>query len=147
MNPDALAALHQACFTRPPPWSAQDFAGLLADAQTILITRQDGDRLAAFALFRVICDEAELLTLATAPHQRRTGLAHALMLDGFAQMKARGARMCFLEVAADNMPAIALYRGLGFDPVGTRRGYYQAPGHRPCDALVFKARLDSASRS
>lgn len=142
MSPDALAALHRQCFTLPPPWSAQDFAAFLADPHSCLLCRFDQDALRAFALFRVISDEAELLSLATAPQQRRAGLARSLMLDGLAQIRVRGARVCFLEVAADNTGAIALYTGLGFVQVGQRRGYYHAPGHAPQDALVFQARLD-----
>jgi len=147
MTAQALAALHRQCFTLPPPWSAQDFASLLADSQSCLLYRCDGSALRACALFRVICDEAELLTLATAPDQRQSGLARALMREGLAQVSARGARVCFLEVAADNRPAIALYTSLGFTQAGTRRGYYRATGHAPRDALVFRAELDSILRS
>lgn len=143
MSPDALAALHRQCFTLPPPWSAQDFAGFLADPQTCLLCRVEQDALRAFALFRVITDEAELLTLATAPEQRRSGLARGLMQQGLAQIQARGARVCYLEVAADNTAALALYTGLGFVQIGKRRGYYHAPGHAPRDALVFQAVLNS----
>ena len=143
MTPETLAGLHRRCFTVPPPWSARDFAGFRADPATCLLCRCDSNALLAFALFRVICDEAELLTLATSPEHRRAGLARGLLRDGLAQIRARGARRCFLEVAADNRPAIALYSGLGFAQIGTRRGYYHAPGHAPRDALVFQARLDS----
>jgi ribosomal protein S18 acetylase RimI-like enzyme len=42
----------------------------------------------------------------------------------------------FLEVGADNPHALALYAGLGFAKVGTRKGYY-ASG----DALVLRLPL------
>ncbi len=144
MTPDALAALHAQCFTLPPPWSAHDFAGLLADPQTCLLQRMAGDAVLAFALFRVVCDEAELLTLATAPKAQRQGLGRQLMRAGLAQIRQRGAHVCFLEVAADNAPAIALYTALGFLKVGERRGYYRAPGLASRDALVFQASLAQA---
>jgi ribosomal-protein-alanine N-acetyltransferase len=40
----------------------------------------------------------------------------------------------FLEVAADNKAANALYAGAGFVQVGERRGYYPDGG----DALVLR---------
>ena len=113
MTPDQLAALHARCFPgHPRPWSAAEFADLLAD-------------------------EAELLTLAVAPEARRMGLARALLAE-FAQVSsARGAHEAFLEVASDNAPAIALYTGNGWQGAGIRRDYY-APG---IDAVVMRLPL------
>ena len=42
--------------------------------------------------------------------------------------------------AARNRAAIALYHDLGFECVGTRRGYYQAQDGRE-DALVYRLEL------
>lgn len=53
--------------------------------------------------------------------------------------RAAGAGMAeaFLEVRPSNTTAIRLYQSLGFEQVGTRRGYYQAVGGRE-DAAVLK---------
>ncbi|MFN7003425.1 MAG: ribosomal protein S18-alanine N-acetyltransferase [Roseinatronobacter sp.] len=141
MTPDALADLHRRCFTLPPPWSEQDFAGFLADPQSCLVSRATGNDLLAFALFRIVLDEAELLTLATAPEVRRKGLARSLLAEGLARVQARGARACFLEVAAGNRAAIALYQEQSFAKVGERPAYYRSPELPPQDALVFRAAL------
>lgn len=142
MSPEAFAALHASAFTLPPPWSARDFAGFLADPTCLLETAQEGRVLQGFALLRVAGDEAELLTLAIAPEARRKGLARRLLAQGLARAQARGATRCFLEVAADNSAALALYRVAGFAEVGQRRGYYRAPGRAPVDALVLEASLN-----
>jgi ribosomal protein S18 acetylase RimI-like enzyme len=42
----------------------------------------------------------------------------------------------FLEVGADNPHALALYAGLGFAKVGTRKGYYSGK-----DALLLRLPL------
>ncbi|TVP73712.1 MAG: ribosomal-protein-alanine N-acetyltransferase [Rhodobacteraceae bacterium] len=139
MTPEALAQLHAACFTQPPPWTVHAFAELLADPGCVVCMRASQQELAAFALFRVVLDEAELLTLATAPLARRSGHARSLLREGLALVKARGAEICFLEVSVDNSAARALYHSAGFVQQGRRKAYYRAAGHAPVDALILRA--------
>ncbi|MGY6410552.1 MAG: ribosomal protein S18-alanine N-acetyltransferase [Alkalilacustris sp.] len=130
-RPDRLARLHAACFTRPRPWSATEFAGLLAAPDTLLADAPDG-----FGLTRVTLDEAELLTLAVAPAARGQGLGTRLLAELMARAAARGAAAMLLEVAADNTAARVLYARAGFVEIGRRRGYYGGT-----DALVLRAPL------
>ncbi|MGY6547902.1 MAG: GNAT family N-acetyltransferase [Roseinatronobacter sp.] len=138
MTPADMAALHAACFTVPKPWSADSFAALLADRTCLTLTAPQG---AALAVFRCAADEAELLTIATRPDCRGQGLARALVLQGFDDLRGRGVMTCFLEVAASNPVALALYDRLGFVRAGLRKGYYTLPGHLPQDALVLRIAL------
>jgi ribosomal-protein-alanine N-acetyltransferase len=131
MTPDALARLHAAAFTEDRPWSAAEFASLLALPGTLLL---GDDR--AILLGRVTLDEAEILTLATDPDHRRQGLAASLLARFEAEARARGAHRTFLEVAEDNAPARALYEGRGYREVGRRPAYY-ARRRAPVAALVL----------
>jgi [ribosomal protein S18]-alanine N-acetyltransferase len=133
VTPEALATLHMRSFRTPPPWSAADFAGLLADPLVFLLLEGD----AGFLLGRAVAGEAELLTIAVAPEARRRGLGRNLMSRFLYQARLRGAERAFLEVAADNPGAVALYESSGFLPVGTRRGYYRSPEGQRIDALVL----------
>lgn len=133
MTPDQLAALHTHCFARPRPWSAEEFASLLDSPHTFLLTRPQG-----FLLGRTVADEAELLTLAVFPDARRQGIARDLIADFAATSRSRGAARAFLEVAADNQPAQALYRATGWRETGRRRRYYGAD----LDAIVMELPLD-----
>ncbi|AUH32440.1 GNAT family N-acetyltransferase [Paracoccus tegillarcae] len=119
MSPDALAELHRRCFDVPRPWTAAEFAGLLQGPHAFLLNRPNG-----FLLGRVVADEAELLTLAVAPEARRHGIGAALTRDFSSSARKRGAAEAFLEVAANNHPAIALYQAQGWQNVGRRPGYY-----------------------
>ncbi len=130
--PSELAALHRACFILPPPWSEAAFAGLLAAPGAMLLAAPGG-----FLLGRVVADEAEILTLAVAPAARRRGIGAALVARFLAAAAARGAGRAFLEVAADNAAAQALYAGAGFAPAGRRPGYYRGAGGAAVDALVL----------
>lgn len=121
MTPEVLARLHAAC-TEERPWSALEFAALLATPGAFAL----GDA-SAVLLGRVAADEAEVMVLATDPARRREGRARALLGAFLAEAAARGARTAFLEVAEDNAPALALYAGAGFARVGRRPGYYGRP--------------------
>lgn len=140
MTPADLARLHAASFTTPRPWSAAEFAGLLASAGSFLIRDPDG-----FALARAVADEAEVLTLAVAPAARRQGIGRRLLAGLLAEAAARGCRSVFLEVAADNAAALALYRRAGFTVAGRRPAYYAAPDGRRIDALVLARPLPPRS--
>ncbi|MEM9009758.1 MAG: GNAT family N-acetyltransferase [Pseudomonadota bacterium] len=120
MTPEALAALHRRCFTdAPPPWSARDFAALLAQPGVLLLTADAG-----FALSRIAADEAELLTLAVHPDHRRQGLGRRLLADTEATLRDRGVRTLFLDVADTNAAARALYHQASYSEVGRRPAYY-----------------------
>jgi ribosomal-protein-alanine N-acetyltransferase len=83
-------------------------------------------------LLRVAADEAEILTIGVTA--RRRGIGRRLLAQAIASARAAGATAMFLEVAADNKAANALYAGAGFIQVGERRGYYPDGG----DALVLR---------
>jgi ribosomal-protein-alanine N-acetyltransferase len=93
-----------------------------------------------FALIRVSADEAELLTIAVHPAAQRRGLGRALLLDCGRRALEFGAATLFLEVAADNAPAQALYARSGFTQVGRRPRYYRRGGGA-CDALILRREL------
>ncbi|RMD78948.1 MAG: GNAT family N-acetyltransferase, partial [Gammaproteobacteria bacterium] len=74
------------------------------------------------------------------PERRRRGHG-GYLLRRLIQIAGRlGARTLFLEVRPSNAAALALYRRLGFEEVGRRRGYYPAMEGRE-DALVLALAL------
>jgi ribosomal-protein-alanine N-acetyltransferase len=137
----AMAAAHAESFEES--WSGDDIAAVLKSLGAFgLLARGEGEAVTAFALARAAADEAELLTLAVAPHARRGGVGAALVEAVAGAAAAAGARRLLLEVAADNAAALALYRGAGFAPVGQRPAYYRR-GAGTVDALVFALDLNS----
>lgn len=141
MTPEMLAALHANCFTTPRPWSADEFASLLATPGAFLLTA-GADGCAGFLLGRVAAGEAELLTLAVDPRQRRAGLGRGLVAAFLDRTREAGAAAAFLEVAADNGPARALYAAAGFAEAGRRPRYYRKPDGTAADALVLSRPID-----
>lgn len=136
LSPHEMARIHAAAFTQSRPWSAAEFADLLNSPLIFAV----GDA-RAFALVRVIADEAELLTIATDPLHQRQGLGRIIMGAWQDQARARGAEDAFLEVATDNTPAQALYLSDGFASCGRRTGYYSRKTAPSVDAIVMRKAL------
>ena len=132
VTPAALAATHAAAFVTDRPWSSDEFADLLRNGAKLT-----GDA-ACFVLGRVIADEAEILTVATHPDHQRKGLARQRLSQFHHDVSAAGAGTVFLEVAADNTAAIALYQGAGYVKVGQRPRYYARNDCAAVDALVLR---------
>jgi ribosomal-protein-alanine N-acetyltransferase len=132
VTPDALAAIHAAAFTDPRPWSAAEFAALLASPTVFLRTLSQG-----LVMGRVILDEAELLTIAVHPQAQGQGLGAQLLAMFEGESLSRGAATGFLEVSAANPTAQRLYARAGWRETGRRRGYYRDVSGAPCDAILM----------
>ncbi|TFC03717.1 tRNA (adenosine(37)-N6)-threonylcarbamoyltransferase complex transferase subunit TsaD [Cryobacterium adonitolivorans] len=85
--------------------------------------------------------ESDIQTIAVAEEARGRGLGRVLMLSLITEARKRGARETFLEVRADNPGAQHLYRSLGFEDLGVRRGYYQPDN---VDAIVMRLPIPPA---
>ena len=114
----------------------------LSGALSLCCTERRDGRIVAFALGRVVADEAELFQIGTLSQYRGQGIAEGLLRRLHTEMLQRGAKTCFLEVRSRNSAAIALYQKLGYTQIGFRRDYYPDD-----DAVVMRAELiDSVHR-
>ena len=136
MTPDQLAELHARAFDRQRPWNAAEIGSLLASSGVFLVHDDH-----SFALGRVILDEVELLTLATDPDHQRKGLGARALCRFHEKAQHFGATRSFLEVAADNTPAIALYHAAGYVQNGRRPGYYRMADGQMVDAVMMSRAL------
>ncbi|MCZ7650764.1 MAG: ribosomal protein S18-alanine N-acetyltransferase [Thermoanaerobaculia bacterium] len=132
-----LARLEALAFATP--WDAVQLAALLAlpSTRAWLLAAGEVPRPRASALFQVVEEEAELLRVAVEPEFRQRGLARRLLEAALLALAQEGVRRVFLEVAAGNAAALALYRRLGFFLQGRRRAYYPAGE----DALLLAREL------
>ncbi|MET7277550.1 GNAT family N-acetyltransferase [Kribbella sp. NPDC005582] len=132
----AIVELDEVCFGAEA-WSATAWQGefdRLAEDRVILVA--DEGTVAGYVVLLVPpveVDVVELLRIAVAPAERRTGIGGQLMKAALARCAGR---TVLLEVAASNDSAIGLYGGFGFDEISRRRGYY-AGGE---DAVIMRWR-------
>ncbi|MGD9762955.1 MAG: ribosomal protein S18-alanine N-acetyltransferase [Candidatus Binatia bacterium] len=106
-----------------------------------LARRDDAARtLLGYACWWLVGEEVHILNLAVHPDARRTGTGRALVQRILDDARAHHAVSVSLEVRKDNDPATALYRTMGFAPIGVRRNYYG----RGEDAVIMERRLAEA---
>jgi ribosomal-protein-alanine N-acetyltransferase len=132
-----VAALERASYTFP--WNDQIFADCLRVGYHCVVVETAGG-VSGYGVLSMGAGEAHVLNLCIAEECRRRGIGRRLLLALLAHARDRGVRDAFLEVRRSNRSAIALYHALGFECVGTRRGYYQAQAGRE-DALVYRLEL------
>lgn len=130
------AAIHAASFHTP--WTSAAFADMLSDEKISGFGLKE-QALIAFAVFRVLPDEADLLTLATHADQQRRGHARALLGGAAKSLAARRITRITLDVAADNAAALALYRQFGFTEDGRRPKYYRRNNALAIDAILMSS--------
>jgi len=141
-----LAGIHAAAFAGDGrPWSGPEILALLNEPAVAVRLAHSGHRgsvtSVGFALFRVVAGEAEILTLSVLPEARRRGIGADLMAACEDGARAAGATRLFLEVAAGNRAARALYDRAGYRECGRRKGYYERPNGSRDDAVVMEKLL------
>ena len=129
-----FAALHGASFDEP--WTTDSFAVLLAQPGVAGWLWDEPP--AGLLLVRAVADEAEILTLAVTPAARRQHGANTLIAEALRVLAQGLTRRIFLEVAADNTAALAVYGRAGFIPCGRRPGYY---ANGTIDAVIMERTL------
>jgi ribosomal-protein-alanine N-acetyltransferase len=135
---DMLARLERAAFA-DKSWGS----GAIADSLTAPYVITDfvvamGDiEPCGFVIWRMLGDEAEILSIGVSPDRQQGGAGSALLASTQSRAQANGADRIFLEVWDGNHSAIALYRKFGFEQIGRRVGYYRGGD----DALVMRLKL------
>lgn len=119
----ALAELEKQCFHAP--WSEKMLREELGGG-IFLVAEQDGE-VQGYVGCQTVLDEGYITNVAVSPDFRRRGAARRLIAELIARAKEKGLAFVTLEVRESNAPAIALYTGAGFAPVGKRKNFYSNP--------------------
>ncbi len=129
-----------------PHWPEAEYLAILntqtPEIRRCLFIAEADENLIGFAVGKAIGEApntiAELESIAVAAHSRRLGTGRSLCQAIIHWSRQQGASTLELEVRAASTGPIALYRQLGFTPVGRRAAYYHAP---PDDALLMTLHL------
>lgn len=110
----------------PFPWTRGNFQDALRAGYSSWVLRDLQGAVIAYAVMMLALDEAHLLNLSVEKSRQREGIGWRT-LEWMAEVgRGHGARTMLLEVRPSNGAALRLYQRYGFEPIGTRRGYYPA---------------------
>lgn len=128
----ALRTLEQECFPIDA-WPLFDLIGVLSFPNVVRLKAVWDDQMIGFVAGDRRSSEnlAWIATIAVRPVYQRQGIASALLAACEVRLKVPRVR---LSVRVDNLPAIRLYQGCGYQRVGFWPKYYQDKS----DAIVFE---------
>jgi [ribosomal protein S18]-alanine N-acetyltransferase len=121
------------------PWSPANFSDSLK-AGYLCRVMEERLTILGYSILMIGPDEAHILTLGINPDWQRRGLGEKMLHYLIDLSAEHGAKSVLLDVRESNQGAARLYRQLGFEQIGTRKGYYPAMRGRE-DALVMQLRL------
>lgn len=133
---DDVMAIERASFASP--WSRQFFLDeLRADCANSVLCQVHGKPV-GYVVYWELPDEVDVHNVAVHPQHRRRGVGRAMLGYVMDEGTRKGLRRMTLEVRKSNDAAQALYRSLGFEVCGLRKGYYSDNAE---DAWVMERRL------
>ncbi len=113
-------------------WDYNAFSTSLEMDEAFVLFRCDSNEICGFLFAYQTQDEYSICNIAIKKKYQNQGLAtyflNTIILD------KKLINSFFLEVRKSNIPAVKLYKKLGFAPVYIRKNYYQNP---PEDAIVM----------
>ncbi|MGA2886623.1 MAG: ribosomal protein S18-alanine N-acetyltransferase [Terracidiphilus sp.] len=126
-----------------PQWPRSAYLTALdpeATPRRIALVAEDSvsSAVVGFTVASLLPPQAELETIAVAQAAQRRGLARRLFTTLSAELNSAQVAQINLEVRASNLPALGLYRLLGFAETGHRTHYYHDPVE---DAVLMRLRL------
>lgn len=108
------------------PWSRNAFLSeLLENDRAYYVVAKVKERVVGYAGIWLIAGEGHVTNVAVHPEFRRQGVGRRLMLTLEELIRSRGGDRLTLEVRVSNHWAQHLYRTLGFEAYGLRKGYYR----------------------
>ena len=132
---DAFAIAEMEALLFSDAWSEGSVSSSISSPLSLAFVAVCEGKAVGYLLASALAPEGELLRIGVCPEYRKRGIGGALMERFLLKSESLLCDTLFLEVRADNAPAISLYRRYGFFDCGVRKKYYKNP---ECDALLMK---------
>jgi ribosomal-protein-alanine N-acetyltransferase len=120
------------------PWEEDIFKDCFKAGYSCWVC-EELDKVLGYGLLSIAVGEAHILNISVDPAEQNQGIGRKLLENLIAVATGRAETM-FLEVRPSNTVAIALYKNVGFNEIGIRKGYYPAENGRE-DALMLALQL------
>lgn len=116
--------LHLKCFEEEP-MTKGIFLDELTNESRVYFVALDGERVVGYAGAWNTGTDYSIISVAVDPEYRKTGIAIRLLNRLIADAKKKEIYAVSLEVSEKNLPAINLYKKLGFITTNVRKSYYK----------------------
>lgn len=134
-----VAAIEKECFSMP--WSEQSLIDSVMREDTLFLVCEDDasddtqTKVVGYIGMYLSFEEADITNVAVSPLHRKKGYGEALVSKTMELAKEKQLEMILLEVRKSNVPAISLYKKMGFEELGIRKNFYEHPVE---DAIIMK---------
>ncbi len=129
---ECIAQIESECFSLP--WKYEDFLKAYNEKQLFKVV-QVGETVVGYFLALIVCDEAQIATIAVKKEYRKIGCAKKVLEAAILEAWVRGLNVMYLEVRKSNEDALMLYDNIGFVRMGERKNFYEKPTE---DAITMK---------
>jgi ribosomal-protein-alanine N-acetyltransferase len=116
------------------PWSRASILGEIISPRSHYLVVDVEDEIIAYAGLWKIFNEGHITNIAVKKGYRHKGLGFLLMQDLVRYSKDHAIEKLTLEVRVGNLAALTLYKKLGFEEAGRRKGFYDNPTE---DAIIM----------
>lgn len=133
---DQVVPIEAANFSTP--WNRQDFATYLEREEGLFLVAEEDEEILGYIGVILVAPEGDITNVSVREASRGRGIGRSLVEVMLKSTRERGIHTLFLEVRKSNTPAIRLYSDEGFEQIGIRKNYYEAPVE---DALIMRRAL------
>ncbi|MEJ5293415.1 MAG: ribosomal protein S18-alanine N-acetyltransferase [Candidatus Methanosuratincola sp.] len=147
---EAVVMINKVCL--PENYSPDFFMEHHWENPRIFLVAQVGEKVVGYNMCRIefgisnikrdFAKKGHVISIAVLEGYRGIGIGQKLMEEGMKNVKESGASEIYLEVRQSNLPAIQLYRKLGFRAVRVLEGYYRDGEN----AYMMVANLEEGNR-
>jgi ribosomal-protein-alanine N-acetyltransferase len=124
---DELYEIEKECFSKEA-FTKRQIAHLLTDYNSLSLVAKENSKIVGFIIGAVHVEGsssiAHILTIDVSPQNRRRGIGLKLLQEIERIFKEKNVETCFLEVREDNVQALSLYEGIGYNGIGRLKNYY-----------------------
>ncbi|MGN0587807.1 MAG: ribosomal protein S18-alanine N-acetyltransferase [Oscillospiraceae bacterium] len=119
-----FAEIESVCIAEP--WSVESFRAEFAASGAVFLAAERDGVICGFLTASSVLDEVNINNVAVLSEYRRNGIGEKL-LRALEEQVSGFAAVINLEVRESNLPAISLYKKLGYAQNGLRKNFYRQP--------------------
>lgn len=129
----AILAIEQQVYNYP--WSEGIFKDCFTAGYRCWVC-EDLENILGYCILSLAAGEAHIMNICVDPQEQKQGVGRKMLEHMLDYARLSNSQSIFLEVRPSNAAAIALYDSMGFNEIGTRKGYYPGENGRE-DALML----------